>query len=579
MKRLFVILAALIFTVAVHADTPTGGLDTPTKLLERAAIDKNHLRDVLFDLEINITQLRDQATFEQYFFLLDALQVQADRLGLNSIYPDAVKKLGAKMVEKGVNWLNIISTPQDNLLYYHRWMGDPQVAASFLNTVGLRVKGQTRMDNLKVAASNLEAVMLLANSKWPQELSLKLNYRSTLSELASRALKAQTNDNDPDTDFWLNKIYTSDVLSDYTTYLQTQVYALTSANVANLHAILKRLVVVYKHAADPAFAATESLASQIGDTGVDLVLKSFRLEERLSDAEFEQVLSILQTRHLIALASAWTSFGRIPRGDFAGYYLDRAYRFVQILREKNLTADAIALSDSIDKKAAAIVGHKYDIEGTWEMRDNQGARFRLVIAYGAEDTIFASFEDTDERDVRPLFVFVYDPRRNGFIAAERPSEVDKSPNRPIRIFPQADGSLTVFDLETPLKPGMKARRVQKFPDLFALAAPNGPVMDGTYQGTIQIPAGKVTSVSLVITVFGGKSIANLQMLEGFYNSSLNFGSPADNGVVYLTHTNVVGSGTWIQLRGHLGADGYLRGYAIYGGSGLVNYKFALKKLN
>lgn len=84
--------------------------------------------------------------------------------------------------------------------------------------------------------------------------------------------------------------------------------------------------------------------------------------------------------------------------------------------------------------------------------------------------------------------------------------------------------------------------------------------------------------TLTISVFSGASVGNLQMLNGQYDSTFNFGTPADNGVVYLTHGGITGSGTWMQIRAKLGADGILRGYTIYGGSGMVPTQFAMKKV-
>src|SRR5437868_1426825 len=73
-------------------------LATPNDLLVKAAIDRTSLRDVILDIEQNIPEMRDPATFESYFFILDQLAAQAQRLGLDQYYPNAVQSLGLHMV-------------------------------------------------------------------------------------------------------------------------------------------------------------------------------------------------------------------------------------------------------------------------------------------------------------------------------------------------------------------------------------------------------------------------------------------------------------------------------------------------
>jgi hypothetical protein len=575
MKLIAILFGLLVSGTVAQADLH---LDPPAELLQRAAVDKNELRDVINEIDINLAEMRDQTVFDQYFFMLDDLQALAVKLDLDSIYPTAIKKLGNRMVQKGVNWLDIFKTSREHLLYYHRWMADYQTASSFLFAVELQIKDETDKTKLRVAAGNLEALMVFADQTWPDEKALRLLYRTTLSGLATKVLKNET-PSDSESDFWLAKIYTSDAMSEVTTMLQSQVYALTLATVDRTPWIVRRLFLVYSHSIAPTFGATEGLTGQIGDTAVDLVLKTFRLDQRLSDQEFNELIGMMQTRHLIALAAGWATFGKVPRGSFADYYLQRAYDFIKILQTKGLGPEAVSLAQSIEKKSAAIQGHEHDLEGTWLMTDNVGTEWRLVLAYATEEMLIASFGDSEENYIRPLFNIVYDSKRQAFLASERPMDIDKSPNRAIRIFPLPDGSLRVLDLSSPLKPAMHARRVQKFPDVLAEgSATTPPDLDGVYRGQITIAGGTVTSVILTVTVFSGASIGNLQMLDGNYDSTLNFGTPADNGVIYLTHGNVVGSGTWMQLRAKLGSDGVLRGYTIYGGSGLVPRAFALKKV-
>ncbi len=578
MRLLSSALVSLLFFSLGFSARADLNLDSPRVLLQRAAVNKNELRDVINAIDLNLSEMRDQVTFDQYFLLLDDLQELAVRMDLDSIYPNAVRKVGNRMVQKGVNWLDIFKTSQAHLLYYQKWMSDYQTASSLLYTAGLQIKDETKLDRLRIGADNLEALMKLADQMWPDERALRLLYRTTLSDLASKVLKTEKS-SDNQTEFWLAKIYTPDAMSEFTTLLQGQVFELNATNATDVHWILHRLVLVYNHANEPTFGAPESLNAQIGDSGVDLILKSFRLQEPLADAEFSQLFSMMQTRHSIALAAGWASFGKVPRGIFAEYYLKHAYQFVALLQNRGLTAEALSLSQSIDKKTAAINGHQDDIEGTWMMTDNKGVQWRLVMAYTADDTLFGSFSDAGERYVRPFYNVVYDMKMSRYVAAERSIDADRAVNRLIRFTYEAGGTLKVFDSDAPLKPLMTAKRVQRYPDLLNNPATTlAPSMDGTYQGRLTIPGGRSSMATLTISVFSGASVGNLQMLEGQYDSTFNFGTPADVGVVYLTHGGITGSGTWMQIRAKLGADGILRGYTIYGGSGMVSTPFAMKKV-
>lgn len=134
MRLLSIMLSCLIFFslgIVVRADL---NLDNPQALVSRAALNKNELRQVINDIDLDLSEMRDQATFEKYFFMLDDLQAHAVKIDLDSIYSNAVRKVGNRTVQKGVNWLDIFKTSQAHLIYYEKWMSDYQTASSLLYT-------------------------------------------------------------------------------------------------------------------------------------------------------------------------------------------------------------------------------------------------------------------------------------------------------------------------------------------------------------------------------------------------------------------------------------------------------------
>ena len=577
MRALALLSILFLLPLAPLVSSADINLDTPEKLIERASEGKNQLRDVINEIDLNLSEIRDVRTFDRYFFLLDDLQELATKFNLDSIYPDAVKKLGHRMVTKGVNWVDVVSTPTETVLYYHRWMQETQPAFAFLYAADLRRKEETDYGNLKKAAITLEATLLFAEKKWESERPLRLLYRSTLSTLAAQMMK-RDDLAESEVDFWISKIYSAEAMGELVTFIQSSVYDVKPETVQKLHWALRRLLVVHQQSTNPAFGAPENLISQINDTAVDIVLKSFRFEEKLSDDEFTQSLGAMRLRHYAALANAWASIGKVPRGDFGTYYIKRAFSFIAKLDSLGLSAESTLLSTAITAKAAAILGRSMNIEGTWTMKDRQNKTWRLVIAFASEDLVFASFTDGERITSRPFFHVVYDVHMGNFLATERAGDTDLSPNLPLRFEPQDDGTMLVEDLMFPENPKMLARRSQTYPDLMNKGAVPGPNMNGSYEGEITIPGGTKTPVVLVVTVFDGYSIGNMRFLGS--NTTFNYGSPANDGSIYLTRgsTSYRGTGTWMQLRGTLGRDGYLRGYSIVGNWGMVEAPFALKKV-
>lgn len=577
MRNLFVLLS---FSLSALAYAPAGraalNLDEPAVLLAKAGQGKNELRDVINQIDQNLAEMRDVRTFDKYFFLLDDLQTLADRFNLNSIYPDAVKKLGGRMVQKGVNWLDIIHDSREKILYYHRWMIEPQPAFAFLYSVDLQLKApNTDPELLKIGAENLEAALVYADQRWPNENSLRLLYRSTLSDIAIRILK---DPNLPEAEvlFWLTKIYSPNAMTEIVVDIQNKVFSLTADQKADLHLYLKRLSTIYAHVTTGRFAAPDSLLSQIGDTIVDLIIRSFRFQERLSDEEYERALAMMQKRHFASLANAWTTLNQAPGEDFANYYIQRAFRFILALQNIGMNTEAELLSRIITQKASSILARHYDLEGLWEITDSKGRRWFLNIIYPNENYIFVNLVQIGGLSL-PMYYVAYDMKVGGFIATRRGIDPDLAPNIPLRFFPREDGTLDLIYLFKPdADPVMKARKVQKYPDVFKQKRDPAPDLNGVYEGELTIEPGNTQPIRFSVTVINSETIANLQ--HPSFMGTFNYGSDGRGGVLYITRGNDMLLGYWMHLRATLTDDGYLTGYMIMGNRGLLPTPIRWKKV-
>ncbi|MBX3039646.1 MAG: hypothetical protein KF789_02920 [Bdellovibrionaceae bacterium] len=586
MIRTTTFIFALFLSFAAMAEMR---LDSPDELLQRAAQGKHQLRDVINDLDQQLSEMRDVRTFNRYFFLLDDLDRLATDLGLGSIYPDAVKKLGSRMVQKGVNWLDVVETPKEEILYYHKWM-EPPAAFSFLYAAELRVKEEKSLQGLKAAAENLEDSLLFADKKWTSERSLRLVYRETLSQVAVRAL-ARTDLNDDEIVYWIGKIYSAEAMGEIVTSLQGQLYQSYANDKADLHIILRKLVAIHRQLSSDAFGAPEGLSNQVGDAAVDLILKSLVFEERLSDDEFQQILSVLRPRHLASLGSTWASLGKTPKKEFAGYYIRRAFYFIQVLEKAGLKTEAQSLSTVITARAASVLGREQNIEGSWLMKDSKGQKWRLVVAFASEDVVIASMSDLRDLTRRAYSKVIYDMHQGGYIAMDRENDLGSDPNLPLRFVPQEDGTIEVEDLLRAPGEIMEAKREQVFPDLLQDAVEpsddsEGTDVNGLYKGVITLPSGDKRKVTLLVTMINGGAVGNLRFLDKndkpTSNLTFNFGTEGKNGVLYLTRghgsSGSSAGGTWMQLRTRVEKDGSLKGFAVYGWYGIVKTEFVLKKV-
>lgn len=552
-------------------------LDPPARLLERASKNRNQLRDVINEIDRNVIEMRDQRTFDQYFFILDDLQILADRLQLNTIYPDAVKKLGQRMVQKGVNWLHIYKDSQERLLYYHKWIGaEAQVAFTFLYAVEIQLRNETNLSTLRTASTHLEALMEYGLKRWPSNTGLRILYEQQLSEIAVKILKIPSLPEE-EVLFWIGKIYSAEAMTAFAIIVQSSVYALEAKNKTDLHYLLQRLVSIRRQIAKPNFNSPEALVNQVGDAGVDLLLRSFRLNEKLSDAEFKAALEAFERRHLISLAYAWGQLKIDISGDFALYFAQASFDFIKELEKRGLNTEATVLSTQITEKSSSIFAKHHQLEGLWKAVDSKKRVWLLNVIFANDDVLFVNLAQHNGLSF-PMFHVVYDIQNGGFVASLRASDADITANIPVRFFPQEDGTLKIVGMITAdMDLEMTANRIQTYPQPLApLDAQTEVDLNGVYEGTMTLPGGGPRKIRMVVTVVNDNIIANLQ--HPSFSATLNYGNDGRSGILYATRGNDRATGSWMHLRARLDKDGYLRGHIIVGNFGLLPSKIEWKKV-
>ena len=569
------LITAMLVFITNHASAELQ-LDTPQNLISQAKQGKSQLRDVINAIDQNLAEIRDVQTFDQYFFILDDLQVISDDVKLNTIYPDGVKKLGHRMVQKGINWLHIGTDSVDKLIYYHRWMSEPQPAFAALYSFEMQLKDLKELSDMEAASTKLEQLLTFSTQKWPVETSLLRLYRDILSDLAVKVLKTPSLAEE-DVLFWITKIYRSESLSEVTVKIQDQIYQTNEDNKQQLHVALTRLFYLYEHSKKLDSGVSEGLQNQIGDSGVDLFLRSLRFNEMLSNQEFQQLLSLFSKRHYVSLAAAWSLYDQVPKAELAMDFMQKSFIFIQKLREMGLTAEANSLSRSITGKAASTFARAYNIEGYWEMKDRHGKKWSLNIIFADEDLIFANFAGQEDFSY-PMFYVAYDMENSGFVAALRATDSDQSSNIPIRFFPQEDGTLKVINMVSPKADQvMIAQKKQTYPDLFTQKQLDSKAnFNGIYEGTLEIIPGVPRKIEMAITTFNEHAVGNLKHPSFF--ATFNYGSNGKDNVLYLTRGNSNVLGSWMHLRLQIDENKNLVGYLIDGATGLNKKQIRWKKV-
>lgn len=547
-------------------------LPEPEVLLKKASQNRSSLLDTVLALEFNIPEMRDPATFDKYFALLDRLQEMATASGLEEYYPQAVRKLGVSMSANGMRWLDLTKASPAKVSYYIKWM-DADGLARFLGLVEYQVSVVKDVQLLKTMSENIEAVLPQIDQTASNLPYVQLGFRRLVSDAAVAILKTETL-NEKDVQFWLKKIKVASSFSEYLDYLNQGIYSMDRQNKASSHLYLSRLSLLAVQANNLSAVAPNWLINGIGDSTSELILRMVRLEETFKPAEFASALGTLKTRHLQGLAQQWMAQEKLPSQDYITHYLNLSRELLTSLQKAGLRKEANDLQKWLAKAAAPVMAQKLDIEGHYELRNEIGEVWYLTIAVAKENSLIAALSSANQVVFKTFYNVSFNLKKDGFVASEREPDLDEDQNPPVE-FQITDGKVQLYDpfVRTPYKQ-LTGKKVQAFTDLWKSALTNAPSADGTYEGSLFLPNGSEMKIRLIVSTFNGYTIGRIDS-DGV-TIDLNIGSEGEDGVILLTSGRKVGA-SWFQLRANV-VDGGLKAYVIVGGKGQGTACTFLKKV-
>lgn len=547
-------------------------LPEPEVLLKKASQNRSSLLDTVLALEFNIPEMRDPATFDKYFALLDRLQEMATASGLEEYYPQAVRKLGVSMSANGMRWLDLTKASPSKVSYYIKWM-DADGLARFLGLVEYQVSVVKDVQLLKTMSENIEAVLPQIDQTASNLPYVQLGFRRLVSDAAVAILKTETL-NEEGVQFWLKKIKVASSFSEYLDYLNQGIYSMDKQSKASSHVYLSRLSLLAVQANNLSEVAPNWLINGIGDSTAELILRMVRLEETFKPAEFSSALATLKTRHLQGLAQQWMAQEKLPSQDYVTHYLNLSRELLTSLQKAGLRKEANDLQKWLAKAAAPLMAQKLDIEGHYELRNEIGEVWYLTIAVAKENSLIAALSSANQVVFKTFYNVSFNLKKDGFVASEREPDLDKDQNPPVE-FQITDGKITLYDpfVRTPYKQ-LTGKKVQAFTDLWKSALTNAPSADGTYEGSLFLPNGSEMKVRLIVSTFNGYTIGRIDS-DGV-TIDLNIGSEGEDGVILLTSGRKVGA-SWFQLRANV-VEGGLKAYVIVGGKGQGTACTFLKKV-
>lgn len=548
-------------------------LAEPEVLLKKATQSRTALLDVLLDIEYNIPEMRDPDTFDKYFTMLDALEVQSSRTGLEQYYPKIVSNVGLKMVSNGMRWLDVTAANTEKVAYYIKWM-DADALARFMGLIEYQNTMIKNPVHLKQMADNIESILPVIDEKAASLPYVQLGFRRLVSDSAVALLKTEML-NEAEVDFWIKKIKIASSFSEYLDYLNQGIYSFEKDNKADSHTYIARLSLMFAQSAALSQTAPNWLINGIGDSLSEVLLRMVRLEETFRPGEFEKATAYLKSRHLQGLAQQWMAAEKLPSGSYIETYLAASRHLISRLQSSGLRKEADDLQKWLTKSAAPALARKVNLEGHYQLTSNTGEIWFFTVAVAKENTLIAALADAKGHVYKTFFNIAYNLKKDGFIASEREPDLDKDSNPPIEFIVSSDGKIFIYDpFARNQSRSYTGNKVQSFTDLWQHANTMAPLADGIYEGVLFNPSGTEMKSRLIITTFNGYTLGRLEFDS--VSIELNIGTSAEDGVIIMT-SGLNRGASWFQLRGLMTDEG-IKAYVIVGGKGQGTACTLLKKI-
>lgn len=549
----FMTLALLFAPVMASAGL---NLVEPAELMQKAQQDRIALREVMLDIEMNLSEMRDQPTFEKYFFLLDDLGTLAVNLKLDEIYPKMTERLGLKMSGVGMRWLDVAKDSSVKLQYYVKWM-DVGVLSRFLDTISYQIAFIKDRALLAVMAKNVESILLLVDERAQNQVYLPLGYRRVIADAAISILRNNKDLPSNEVSFWIGKLVIPAAISEYLDVMNQDIYGLNVTNKENGCEYLSRLLVLNVQVEKMNQTAPGWLVNGVGDAIVELLVRAVRFELVLDQKQFFQAVSILKIRSTLGLMQQWSAQDKMPSQAYAEFYMNYSNIIVAHGRELGMNREVDEFAKWLGRATGPLMSRKLNLEGTYTLTNEVGEKWYFTITHARENMLVASLGSADGALYKIFYNITYSPELAVFVASEREPDTDDAMNAPVKFSVNEKGQMKLVDPY--IRKGSQNYKGQKtvtYADLWATPqATDGIQVDGAYVGTLTMADGDAIPVKVIVTSFGGYTIGRLDSPTGL-TIEFNIGTKATDGILILTSGRSPHGASWFQLRGYLTPEGY-----------------------
>lgn len=570
----------MIFALLLAPTVATAGLNLaePAVLMQKAQQDRISLREVLLDIELNISEMRDQPTFEKYFFMLDELSVLAVNLKLDEIYPKMTERLGLKMSGVGMRWLDVTKDSSDKLQYYVKWM-DVGVLSRFLDTISYQVAFIKDRALLAVMAKNVESFLPLVDERAQGQVYLPLGFRRVIADAAIAILRNNKDLPADEVHFWIGKLVIPASMSEYLDIINQDVYSLNSENKEYGREYLNRLLLLNVQVDKLSQTAPGWLVNGVGDAIVELLIRSVRFELVIEQKLFFQGVSVLKIRSTLGLMQQWSAQEKMPSQNYADTYMNYSNIIIAHARSLGMGREVDEFSRWLGRATGPLMSRKLKVEGTYTLVNEAGEKWYFTIMHARENMLVASLGSADGVLYKKFYNIAFSAEQAMFIASEREPDTDDAMNPPVKFSVNEKGQLKLIDPY--IRKGSQIYKGQKtiaYADLWATPpVTEGIQVDGAYVGTMTMADGDSMPVKVIVTSFGGYTIGRLDSPSGL-TIEFNIGTKATDGILVLTSGRSANGASWFQLRGYLTPEGY-KAQVVVGGRIVAPKISFLKRIN
>lgn len=537
-------------------------LDEPNVLMAKAQQSRIALREVLLDIEINLPEMRDQPTFEKYFYMLDDLGTLGVSFKLDEIYPKMVSRLGLRMTNIGVRWLDVTKDSPVKLKYYVKWM-DADALNHFFEIISYELNLVKDKNLLSVMVENVEAILPLVDAQSEGQPQIMLGYRRLIADAAILVLR-DSQLPEKEVNFWVGKLNLPASISEYLDTLNQKIYSLNAVNKQEAHEYLNRLLILTNQVDSFKDAAPSWLARSVEDAIIELFVRSVKLELVFDQTKINLAIKSLDIRSTISLMNQWSANEKPPSAAYADTYLAYSSEISLHARDLGMTREAEEFDKWLSRAIVPILGKKLNLEGNYTLLGDNNKKWFFTIAYARENMLVAAMGDEAGAVYKSFYNVTYNAALNTFVASERESDIDMVQNPPIK-FTVNQGKITIIDPFVRFGSMIyNGKKDQNFADIWATTVSPIGAADGIYEGEIFIRS-TARKVRLIVTSFGGYTLGRLDSIELGLTVDFNIGTKATDGVLILTSGRNTNGGTWMQLRGYVTPDGITAAYTIVGG--------------